>query len=132
MLVRPRPVRSRLPRTLLTPFLWRIIAYSWFAAVVVASLVPESWKARLHVTGSLHLPLHFAVFAFSGLLALCFSASMWNQICRCLAVVTLACILEVMQGLLSGKSIEWIDVVVDIAGILIAMSLMVVAPPRSI
>jgi hypothetical protein len=112
-------------------FWWRIVAFLWFAAIVVASLAPESWKVRLLVIRSLHLPAHFAIFACSGLLASAFSTPVRNQIGRCLMVIALAVVLEVLQARMSGNSIEWIDVVVDILGVLTAMALALIAGRHS-
>lgn len=129
-----RPIRALRKFAILVglrAFWWRIIAFSWFTAIVVVSLAPESWKVRLLVIRSLHLPAHFAIFACSGLMAFGVSTPVRNQIGRCLMVMALALVLELLQARMSRNSIEWIDVVADILGVLTAMTVALIAGRHS-
>lgn len=107
------------------------IWYVWFGCLVLGSFLPQTWKVRLGTTGSLHLPLHFAVFMSSGLLAMVFSMSLNVRAIRCLSLIVLALILEVSEARIARNRVEWRDVAADTGGVLAAVLLVFLASRRA-
>jgi hypothetical protein len=89
--------------------------------VIAGSFLPLHWKTILRTNGPLHVPFHFAVFAFSGMLALGFARSLAGKILVCSALIGLAFALEGLQRAFFPIPFEWRDIVTDSCGALTAM-----------
>lgn len=111
--------------------LWGVLSGAWFALIVLASFVPEGWKTRFHFSGRFHLPLHFAVFAFSAFLLCGFLRPAGRRILGCMAVIAFAFLSEMLESRVFGNNLEWGDIVADICGVLTALLLVVFASPKS-
>jgi uncharacterized protein YfiM (DUF2279 family) len=86
-----------------------------------ASFAPDAWKAKLGTKGSLHLPLHFVVFAIAGMLAYRSARTAAGRIVTCASISAVALLLEMLQSRRFAHEMEWPDVLEDIAGLLFAM-----------
>ena len=91
--------------------------FLWFLSLVVVSLMPEQWKGRLHTHGRLHLPVHFAAFAFSGLLVFGAVKSAWKRAALGFALLLVGFTLEALQQVIYTISFEWGDLGADALGL---------------
>ena len=97
---------------------WRVaFTLIWFACLVLGSLLPLSVKASLHTHGRLHLPLHFAVFALSGVLLFKSTRSARARILLALALVIMGFGLEELQVAIYPIAFEWRDFAADTCGV---------------
>jgi len=109
----------------------RAITGVWFACVIAGSLLPLHWKTILRTNGPLHVPLHFAVFAISGMLTFGFSRSISGKILICSALIGLAFVLEGLQRAFNPIRFEWRDVLTDGGGVLAAVFFASLSPSRT-
>jgi VanZ family protein len=99
----------------------RTITAIWFACVVIGAFLPDRWKTRFLLHGPLHLPVHFAVFLCSGLLAFGFVRPFARQARRFVALTGLALAIEALQRLIYPIRFEWRDFITDILGASVAL-----------
>jgi hypothetical protein len=88
--------------------------------LVLCSLIPWPVKVLLGTTGVAHVPLHIASFAAAGFVIterVPRNVSMWVWI----GMVALGVVIEAMQWTIFGHGFEWLDVVYDATGVLIAV-----------
>jgi hypothetical protein len=93
----------------------------WFTCLVLGSLLPLSFKAALHTHGRLHLPLHFAAFAVSGMIVFSSTRSAGTRILLFLALITVGFSLEMLQVAIYQIIFEWRDFVADICGVFVGL-----------
>ena len=103
------------------PRLRRALTGSWFACVIAGSILPEHWKSILRTNGPLHVPLHFGVFAISGMLALALARSLSKKILICSLLIGLAFVTEGLQRAIYPIPFEWRDILADSGGVLAAL-----------
>jgi hypothetical protein len=99
----------------------RTITAIWFACVVIGAFLPDRWKTRFLIHGPLHLPVHFAVFLCSGLLAFGFVRPFARQARRFVAPIGLALVIEPLQRLVHPIRFDWRDFITDILGVSVAL-----------
>jgi VanZ family protein len=75
--------------------------------------------SALQTTGLAHVAMHFAVFAVLGLLTMFSFAARRNQFLAVLLGILLGAGTELYEHLAFGSSMEFADVLVDAAGVLL-------------
>ena len=109
---------------------WNLSAIAvWLTCVVLGSVLP-GWKHFIHTRGRFHLPLHFAVFAFSSLVTLGVAPSRGRRVLSCGALIGLAFVTEALQRAIYRINFEWRDFVTDTFGVLAALVFVVILQSR--
>jgi hypothetical protein len=90
-----------------------------FPAVVVLSLLPDGDKSALHTRGRFHSLGHFLVFGFVAYVAGRTSRSVRVRILLFVGVVLFGFGVELVEHLTYLAALEWKDVWVDAAGVIV-------------
>jgi hypothetical protein len=88
-------------------------------AIVVLSLLPNGDKSALHTKGRLHSPAHVLLFGLVAYAAGRISQSARTRIVVFVGVVFFGLGIEVAEHLTYHAALEWKDVLVDSAGVLV-------------
>jgi hypothetical protein len=95
----------------------RLLTAAWTALVLILSFLPYRQKHRLHTGGALHAWGHLLAFAVLMYLAAGSVGSWRRRGWLVLAVLLLGAGVELVEHLVFGAPIEWIDIGVDAAGV---------------
>jgi len=95
------------------------IACIAFPAIVVLSLLPIGDKIALHTRGRFHSLGHFLVFGLVAYVAGRTSRSVQIRIFLFVGVVLFGFGVELAEHILYQAALEWTDVLVDAAGVLV-------------
>jgi hypothetical protein len=97
------------------------VSIAWMIALALATFLPLPWKIKLGTNGPLHLWLHFAVFGAAGYLAFRSARSGVWRLVYCVALMSIAMLQETVEARMGGNRMEWLDIAVDFAGLLLAL-----------
>jgi hypothetical protein len=97
------------------------LTVAWLLCVLGGSFLSDDWKTILLTHGPFHLPIHFAVFAFSGVLVAGNADSFRGRVFLCSWMIGFAFILEALQRAIYPIRFEWRDFTADTAGVLCAL-----------
>ncbi|MDQ6701364.1 MAG: VanZ family protein [Acidobacteriota bacterium] len=106
---------------------WTLI---WAVLVAVVSLLPQSFKRRLGTAGIFHGWVHGLVFAITAILVCRRNASFLSQLLRSFAVIMFGAVIECLQHAFYGSVFEWLDVMIDAAGVLMGLAFALWTPIR--
>jgi VanZ like family len=101
----------------------RWLSFACLLLVTTLSLVPLGVKSRLGTKGFLHAFDHLLAFSVTALI-LCWDSKGFVSVVRtCVAVVAFGCTLELLQFLIYHNPFEWDDVLLDLLGVLLGVSI---------
>src|SRR5258708_3993891 len=101
----------------------RWLSFVCVLLVTTLSLVPLGVKSRLGTKGFFHAIDHLLAFSITTLIS-CWDSKRIASIVRiCVLVFALGCTLELLQFLIYHNPFEWDDVLLDLLGVLLGVSI---------
>jgi glycopeptide antibiotics resistance protein len=96
----------------------------WLAVLVMVSLLPLSFKWKLHTHGSLHDYLHYAAFFVTAIFLWLISKGALGRTFAFAAGLIFSYLQEWAENWIYHAGFEWRDVITDFAGLLSGFALM--------
>jgi len=93
----------------------------WLSTVVVGSLLPVKTKIAIGTVGTAHDLVHVVVFACTAVVLMLWARTKAQEFCLASVAFMIGVVLEIVQKLMTGNSIEWGDIQTDCIGSLLAL-----------
>ena len=110
-----------------TPLLILLAFVVWLLMMVALSVIPLSFKLKLHTTGHYHDFGHYFVFLITAVMACQLARRFAGRLFVFFVVLAVALIQEWLENHMYHAGYEWKDVVTDLAGIVTGFALVTLA-----
>jgi hypothetical protein len=98
------------------------VGITWTCILTIVSLLPESIKGHIALTGTLHLASHVAAFAISAILLTRSFPATKDKILCVLALIAVGVAIEITQWRWHRHTLEYTDILFDLLGISFGMA----------